>query len=115
LLRRSLNKFELLYLSLGGVIGSGWLFASLSTGAYSGGSAILSWIIAGILVMFVGLAYAELGAAIPKSGGITRYPHYTHGGVVGYIITWAYFLSASSVPAIEAAGAIEYIASFIHN
>jgi len=112
LLRRSLNKFELLYLSLGGVIGSGWLFASLSTGAYAGGSAILSWIVAGILVMFVGLAYAELGAAIPKSGGITRYPHYTHGGVVGYMITWAYFLSAASVPAIEAAGAVEYIASY---
>lgn len=112
MLRRSLNKFELLYLSLGGVIGSGWLFASLATGTYAGGSAILSWIIAGILVMFVGLAYAELGAAIPKSGGIARYPHYTHGGLVGYIITWAYFLSAASVPAIEAAAAVEYIASY---
>ncbi|QGR20434.1 APC family permease [Stygiolobus azoricus] len=112
MLRKSLNKFELLYLSLGGVIGSGWLFASLATGTYAGGSAILSWIIAGILVMFVGLAYAELSAAIPKSGGITRYPHYTHGGLVGYMMTWAYFLSASSVPAIEAAAAIEYIASY---
>ncbi|XDF44523.1 APC family permease [Saccharolobus solfataricus] len=111
-LRRSLGKFELLYLSLGGIIGSGWLFASLSTAAYAGGAAILSWIIAGILVMFVGLAYAEIGAAIPKSGGITRYPHYTHGGLVGYIITWAYFLSAASVPAIEAAAAIEYIGSY---
>ncbi|BCU70180.1 APC family permease [Stygiolobus caldivivus] len=111
-LRRSLGKLELLYLSLGGIIGSGWLFASLDTGSYAGGSAILSWIIAGILIMFVGLAYAELGAAIPKSGAISRYPHYTHGGVVGYLITWAYFLSAASVPAIEAAAAIEYIGSY---
>jgi len=112
LLRKSLNKFELLYLSLGGIIGSGWLFASLATATYAGGSAILSWIIGGVLVMFVGLAYAELGAAIPKSGAITRYPHYTHGGLVGFIITWAYFLSAASVPAIEAAAAIEYIGSY---
>ncbi|BAB67586.1 APC family permease [Sulfurisphaera tokodaii] len=111
-LRRSLGKFELLYLSLGGIIGSGWLFASLATATYAGASAILSWIIAGILVMFIGLVYAEIGAAIPKSGGITRYPHYTHGGLVGYLITWAYFLSAASVPAIEAAAAIEYIGSY---
>jgi len=111
-LRKSLGKFELLYLSLGGIIGSGWLFASLSTAAYAGGAAILSWIIAGILIMFVGIAYSEIGAAIPKSGGIARYPHYTHGGLVGYLITWAYFLSAASVPAIEAAAAIEYIGSY---
>ena len=111
-LRKSLGKFELLYLSLGGIIGSGWLFASLATATYAGGAAILSWIIAGILIMFVGLAYSELGAAIPKSGGIARYPHYTHGGLVGYLITWAYFLSAASVPAIEAAAAIEYIGSY---
>jgi len=108
-LRRALGKFELLYLSLGGIIGSGWLFASLKTATYAGGAAVLSWIIAGILVMFIGLSYAEIGSAIPKSGGLARYPHYTHGGVVGYLITWAYFLSASSVPAIEATAAIQYL------
>ena len=111
LLRRSLGKFELLYLSLGGIIGSGWLFGPLYTAQYAGGSAILSWIIGGIFVIFVGLAYAELGSAIPKSGGIVRYPHYTHGGIAGFILTWAYFLSAVSVPAIEAVGAVTYLSS----
>jgi amino acid transporter len=113
LLRRSLNKWELLFLSVGGVIGSGWLFGALYTAAYAGGAGILSWVIAGILVMFVGLAYGELGAAIPKSGGIVRYPHYTHGGVTGYIITWAYFLSAASVPAIEATATITYLSALV--
>jgi amino acid transporter len=113
LLRRSLNKWELLFLSVGGVIGSGWLFGALYTAAYAGGAGILSWVIAGILVMFVGLAYGELGAAIPKSGGIVRYPHYTHGGVTGCIITWAYFLSAASVPAIEATATITYLSALV--
>ena len=111
-LRKALGKFELLYLSLGGIIGSGWLFASLATASYAGGAAILSWIIAGILVMFIGLAYAEVSSAIPKSGALARYPHYTHGGLVGYLITWAYFVSAASTPAVEAEAAIEYIGSF---
>ncbi|QKQ99152.1 APC family permease [Metallosphaera tengchongensis] len=112
-LRRALSKFDLLYLSLGGIIGSGWLFGALYTATYAGGSAILSWIIAGILVLFIGLAYSELGSAIPKTGGIVRYPHYTHGGVAGYIITWTYFLSAASVPAIEAVASVTYLASLV--
>ncbi|ABP95612.1 MULTISPECIES: APC family permease [Metallosphaera] len=112
-LRRSLGKFELLYLSLGGIIGSGWLFGALYTAEDAGGSAILSWIIAGVLVLFVGLAYSELGSAIPKSGGIVRYPHYSHGGVAGYIITWTYFLSAASVPAIEATATVTYLSSLV--
>jgi len=111
-LRKALGRFEMLFLSLGTVIGSGWLFASLDTAAYAGGAAILSWIIGGILIIFVGLVYSEIGAAIPKSGGITRYPHYTHGGVVGHLITWAYFLSYASGPAIEAEAAIEYISHY---
>uniref|UniRef100_A0A2U9IW59 Amino acid permease n=1 Tax=Metallosphaera hakonensis JCM 8857 = DSM 7519 TaxID=1293036 RepID=A0A2U9IW59_9CREN len=112
-LRRSLGKFELLYLSLGGIIGSGWLFGALYTAADAGGSAILSWVIAGILILFVGLAYSELGSAIPKSGGIVRYPHYSHGGIAGYIIAWAYFLSAASVPAIEATATVTYLSSLV--
>ena len=110
-LRKALGRFELLYLSLGGIIGSGWLFASLDTATYAGGSAILSWIIAWIFIIFIGLTYAEISAAVPKSGSLTRYPHYTHGGWVGFLIGWAYFVSAASTPAVEAEAAIEYIGS----
>ncbi|MCI2414481.1 MAG: APC family permease [Candidatus Aramenus sp.] len=112
-LRKSLNRFEMLFLSLGGVIGSGWLFGSLYTAAYAGGAAFISWIIAGILVIFVGLAYAEISSSIPKTGGIVRYPHYSHGGFVGYLIAWAYFLSAVSVPAIEASATVTYLSYFV--
>lgn len=112
-LRKALGKFDLLYLSLGGIIGSGWLFGPLFTAAYAGGAAILSWIIAGILVIFIGLAYAEIASAIPKTGGIVRYPHYTHGGLVSYIMAWMYLLSAASVPAIEAAAVVQYMSYFV--
>ncbi|WP_162199581.1 hypothetical protein [Sulfuracidifex metallicus] len=35
-LRRDLSRWELTYLSLGGIIGSGWLFAPLAAAAYAG-------------------------------------------------------------------------------
>jgi len=111
-LRKALGKFELLFLSIGGIIGSGWLFASLDAAAYAGSGAILGWIIAWILIMFIGLAFAEIASAIPKSGGIARYPHYTHGGWVGFIMSWAYFIVAISTPPLEAEAVTEYIGSF---
>ncbi len=96
---------------MGGIIGSGWLFASLDAASTAGPSAILSWLIAGFLIIFVGLAYSEIASAIPKTGGIVRYPHYTHGSYTGYILGFLYLLSAITLPAIEAEGAIEYISS----
>lgn len=111
LLRKNLNLLDLTFLSMGGIIGSGWLFAALDAASTAGPSAILSWLIAGVLVMFVGLSYAEIASAIPRTGGIVRYPHYTHGSYTGYILGFLYLLSAITVPAIEAEGAIEYISS----
>lgn len=113
-LKRALNKWEMLFLSLGSIIGSGWLFAALATASYAGGAAVLVWIIAPILLLFIALAYAEVATAIPKTGGIVRYPYYTHGAVSGYIITWAYFISYAAVPAVEAEAAIEYLATIWH-
>lgn len=112
-LKRALSRWEMLFLSLGGVIGSGWLFGPLRAASFAGAAAILSWIIAGILVLFVGLTYAELSSAMPKTGGIVRYPHYSHGGFTGYLMTWAYFLSAASVPAIEAVAVVTYLAALV--
>ena len=34
------------------------------------------------------------------AGAIVRYPHLTHGAYTGFIMGWAYLLSAVSVPAI---------------
>ena len=111
-LRKELSFIQLLFLSLGGIIGSGWLFGVLYGAATAGPASVLSWIIGGIMVIFIALVYAEISAAIPKSGGIVRYPHYTHGGYTGFILGWAYLLSAITVPAIEAIAAVTYLSSF---
>ncbi len=112
-LRKSLNTWDLYFLSLGGIIGSGWLFAASASASTTGPAAILSWLIGGILVLFIALVYAALGAMIPRSGAISRYGHYSHGGVAGLFFGWTYFLSAVSVPTIEAEAVITYASSYI--
>lgn len=110
-MKKSLNRLELLFFSLQGVIGSGWLFASLYTAAYTGGSAIIAWIIGGLMLLPIALTYSEIASLIPKSGGVVRYPHYTHGGLLGYIISWSYFAAGATIPAIESTAVVTYLSS----
>jgi amino acid transporter len=101
-------------LSLGGIIGSGWLFAAAGAVTLAGPAAIFAWLIGGIIVLFIALVYAELGGMIPRSGAIVRYGGYSHGSFAGYMFGWAYFLSAVSVPPIEAEAVITYAGTYIN-
>ncbi|ARM75227.1 APC family permease [Acidianus manzaensis] len=111
-LKKVLTRRELTYLSLGGIIGSGWLFAPLAAAAYAGYYSIFSWIIGGIMMILIALSYAEVSSMLPKSGGIIRYPHYTHGRIVGFFMFWTYLISAISTVSIEAVATTTYLSHF---
>jgi len=108
-LKRVLSRSQLLMLSLGAIIGSGWLFSAMTADSLAGPASYVSWIVGGILVLFIALAYAEVATMLPRSGAIVRYPHLTHGGYTGFILGWAYLLASASVPAIEAIATVQYI------
>ena len=113
-LDRHMSVWQLFFLSMGGIIGSGWLFASLNAASIAGPAATVSWIIGGVLVLLVGLNYAEVAGMLPRSGAIVRYPHLTHGGYTGFILGWTYLLSAISVPAIEAEAVVTYASTYMN-
>jgi len=108
-LGRVLTRSQLLLLSLGAIIGSGWLFSALSADELAGPASVVSWIVGGILVMLIAISYAEVAGMLPRSGAIVRYPHLTHGGFAGFILAWAYLMASASVPAIEAIATVQYI------
>ncbi|MEM3185316.1 MAG: APC family permease [Conexivisphaerales archaeon] len=110
-LKKVLSLQDLYFLSLGGIIGSGWLFGSLYAAENAGPSAFLSWIIGGIFVLFIALTWAELGGMLPGSGSLARVPQYAHGYFAGFYFGWAYFVSAVTVPPVEAIAVVTY-ASF---
>lgn len=101
-LKRSLNLLDLTFLGLGAIIGSGWLFGALNGAMQAGPSAWIAWIIGAVAVLLIGLVYAELGGALPRAGGIIRYPDYSHGPLVGYLMGFAALIAYSSVAGIEA-------------
>ncbi|MBB2890991.1 APC family permease [Flexivirga oryzae] len=108
-LKRSMSLTQLLFLGVSAQIGSGWLFGVLSAAGVAGPAAILAWLIASVLVFLIALAYCEIGAMLPRSGAIVRYTYLTHGSYAGWIIGWAYWLSAVTIPPIEAIAVVTYL------
>lgn len=110
--KKSLNLLDLTFLGLGSIIGSGWLFAAAGAATFAGSNAWIAWLIGAVAFILIGLVYAELGSMMPRSGGFVRYPHYTHGSLVGYLIGFISMLAYSSVAGIEVEAVRGYAATW---
>jgi amino acid transporter len=110
-LKKTMGLTQLTALSLGGIIGSGWLFAVLSADSTAGPASMFSWLIGGVCVLFIAFTYMEISGMLPRTGALSRYPQLTHGGYAGMLLAWAYLLSAAIVPTIEAEASVTYLNS----
>ncbi|WP_143701235.1 APC family permease [Vulcanisaeta thermophila] len=110
-LRRALSFWDIAYLEIGSMIGSGWMFAPLFAAAVAGPASILSWLIAGILVYFIAEAYTEVASAFPRSGGLVRFPQYTHGLFAAFWIGWVTLLYVIAVAPAEALASTTYLSA----
>jgi amino acid transporter len=108
-LKHELRFVDLLMASVGGIIGSGWLYGSWKGGFMAGPAADISWLIGGVAVLLIGLVFAELGGALPEAGAIVRYPQFSHGTFVSYIMGWGALIAYASVPPIEAEAAVQFM------
>lgn len=108
-LKRSLGLWQLTLLGVSTQIGSGWLFAVLSSASIAGPAVILSWIIGAALFIVVSLPWIELGTLFPRSGGIVRYPALSHGAFAGWVTGWGYWIGNVCLPAIEAQAVLTYL------
>ncbi|MGI4857658.1 MAG: APC family permease [Janthinobacterium lividum] len=111
-MQRSIGPFALMLTGLGSIIGSGWLFGAWKAAKIAGPAALVAWIIGAVVILAIALAYAELGAMFPESGGMVRYARYSHGSLVGFISGWANWIAIVSVIPIEAEASIQYMSSW---
>ncbi len=107
--RREIGLFSLTMIGVSSIIGSGWLFAAYHASKIAGPAAILSWCIGAAAVFVIGLCAAEVGRALPVTGGLTRYLEYTHGPFNGFIASWANLVGAVPIIAIEALATVQYL------
>ena len=76
------------------MIGWGWVVSSGGWIQKAGTiGTVIGFIIGGIMIYFVGLAYAELTGAMPKCGGEHIFSYKAFGATGSFICTWAIILS----------------------
>jgi amino acid transporter len=110
--RRQLSLTDLTFIGLGAIFGSGWLFAATHVAAIAGPAGIFSWLFGGVAVLLLGIVYCELGAALPRAGGVVRYPVFSHGPLLGYLMGFITLIAFSSLIAIEVVAARQYAAAW---
>ena len=108
-LDRGIGYWGLTFISLGSIIGSGWLLGALYAAEAAGGASIISWLLAAGMLIVLALIHAELGTAYPVAGGTSRFPYFSFGALAGFTAGWAAYLQAVTIAPIEVEASIQYL------
>ena len=92
-LPRKLTLLDASTIVVGTIIGSGIFLVPnlIARNLPSAGWIIAVWIFTGVLSFFGALAYAELGAMIPATGGQYIYLREAYGPLCAFLCGWTYF------------------------
>jgi basic amino acid/polyamine antiporter, APA family len=115
-LPRKLGLIDATAIVVGTVIGSAIFLVpnSVARNLPSAWLILLVWTLTGVLSFFGALAFAELGAMMPDTGGQYVYLREAYGPLVGFLSGWALFLVIQSGGlATLAAGFAIYLSYFI--
>src|SRR6266536_3329988 len=112
-LRRDVGFLALLFVSLGSIIGAGWLFGALYASSLAGPAAVISWLLGGGAVMLLALTLAVLGGMYPVAGGSARFPRYAFGNLIGFTSGWVAFLGSVTVGPIMVEATLLYASNYV--
>ena len=115
-LPRKLGLLDATFIVIGIVIGSGiFLLPNVIARNLPSGPVIIAvWVVSGILSFFGALAYAELGAMMPDTGGQYVYLREAFGPACAFVCGWVFVLAVTPGGiAFLAVGFSIYLAHFI--
>ncbi|MGA3188450.1 MAG: amino acid permease [Bryobacteraceae bacterium] len=115
-LPRTLGLPDALSIVIGCVIGGGiFLVPNLIAQNLPSAAAILgTWIFAGVVSFFGALACAELGAAMPATGGQYVFLREAYGPMAGFLCGWTNFLIARGAQSAWLAVVLSIYISYFH-
>lgn len=93
-LKKTIGTFQATLLVVGIVIGSGVFYkpSTVLEAVGAPGLAIIVWIIGGLLTLAAALTLAEIGSAIPKTGGLYIYLKDLFGPRIAFLFGWMQIL-----------------------
>ena len=115
-LPRTLGLLDALSIVIGCVIGAGiFLVPNLIAQNVPSATAILgTWVFAGVVSFFGALACAELGAAMPATGGQYVFLREAYGPMAGFLCGWTNFLITRSAQSAWLAVTLSITISYFH-
>jgi APA family basic amino acid/polyamine antiporter len=88
-LKRCLSAWDLTFLGIGAIIGTGiFVLTGIAAATQSGPAVILSFVFAGLACTFAALSYAELAASVGGCGSAYGYSYSAFGEIIAWIIGW---------------------------
>src|SRR5215468_495200 len=117
---RHFGTLQATALNMSNMIGIGpFITIPLLMSALGGPQAMLGWLIAVLIVIPDGMVWAELGAAMPGSGGSYVYLReafqYRSGKLMPFLFIWTVLLATPLTMSTGIIGMVEYLQFFFPN
>ncbi len=112
-MKRQLKFFDILCLGLNAIVGSGIFLIPGRLVAGVGASSIFLFVLCGLLLIIVGLCFAEASSQVDRNGGPYHYASKAFGPQVGFITGWIAVVTAFFSYATVANGLPQYLGMFL--
>ena len=113
-LNKDLGVMDLTFLGVGGIIGAGiFVLTGIAAAKYAGPAISISFALAGLLCILVGLAYSEFASMIPSSGSVYSYTFASLGEGMAFLTGWSLLLGYTVTGSAVAVGFSGYLAGIL--
>lgn len=116
-LPRVLGLLDVMGILIGTVIGSGIFIVPAAIAGHVGSPLLLLavWVVGGALSFFGALAFAELGAAFPRAGGMYVFLREAYGPLVAFLFGWTLFfvIDTGAIATLSVAFSSKYLPQFV--
>ncbi len=113
-LSKDLGVMDLTFLGVGGIIGAGiFVLTGIAAAKYAGPAISISFALAGLLCILVGLAYSEFASMIPSSGSVYSYTFASLGEGMAFLTGWSLLLGYTVTGSAVAVGFSGYLAGIL--
>lgn len=92
-IQRGLKNRHIQMIALGGAIGTGLFYGSAAMVKMAGPAITLSYVIGGIVILFIMRALGEMSVDQPVSGSFSHYAYQYWGELPGFIAGWNYWFN----------------------
>jgi len=112
-LNRSLGLYDVISLVIGTIVGADIYIAASFGAGLLGPFAVVAWIIAGVMAIFIALCFAECSSLVPQVGGPYAYAKRAFGDFTGFLAGWSLLIAEWSSIAVFPLAFVAYLEFFI--